>query len=80
MHPSLGRSTSQVARQARTAQTARRRTEPWSLQEHVELAACHDDEALEDFAARWGRTFNAVTQRRRRPRPGDVRTGTGWIR
>jgi len=48
------------------------------LEEDAELAACHDDQAPEDFALRWSRGFRAE-QRRRRPRSTTRRTGLGWF-
>ena len=73
---------SQAQRHADTAATATRRTTPWSPVEDEELAACVSADDLEAFALRWSRTFRAVEQRRRRPRPprnAAVRTGTGWV-
>jgi len=49
------------------------------LEEDAELAACHDDQALGDFALRWSRGFRAVEQRRRQPRSTTRRTGVGWF-
>lgn len=60
---------SQKARQWRTSMAAWRRQEPWSLEEDDQLAGCDTAEKLEAFAVRWGRTFSACEQRRRRPKP-----------
>jgi hypothetical protein len=73
---------SQAVRHADTAAVATRRTAPWTPVEDEELAACVSADDLEAFALRWSRTFRAVEQRRRRPRPtphAGIPTGTGWI-
>jgi hypothetical protein len=73
---------SQVQRHADTAALATRRTAPWSPAEDEELVACVTADDLEAFALRWSRTFRAVEQRRRRPRPtpnAGIPTGTGWV-
>ncbi|ABS06053.1 hypothetical protein [Kineococcus radiotolerans] len=73
---------SQAQRHEHTAAVAMRRTAPWTPLEDEELAACVSADDLEAFALRWSRTFRAVEQRRRRPRPprnAAVRTGTGWV-
>nr|WP_240894909.1 hypothetical protein [Kineococcus siccus] len=75
----MDRPLSQASRHARTAAYAHRSSAPWTLEEDAELAACHDDQALEDFALRWSRGFRAVEQRRRRPRSTIKRTGNGWL-
>lgn len=74
-------STAHAARQQRTAAAVSRGREPWSTPEDAELIRLITDDELEDFALRTGRTFNAVVQRQRRPRPtaGVQRTGTGWV-
>ena len=66
--PPNGSTTSAVAQQHRTAMQAWRRREPWSAEEVAQLALCDDADALEAFARRWGRTYAAVEQRRKRPR------------
>jgi hypothetical protein len=60
---------SQALRHADTAAVATRRSAPWTPVEDEELAACVSADDLEAFALRWLRTFRAVEQRRRRPRP-----------
>lgn len=73
---------SQAQRHEHTAATATRRTAPWTAIEDQELAGCVSADDLEAFALRWSRTFRAVEQRRRRPRPprsAAVRIGTGWV-
>lgn len=67
----------QATRHARTVETAQRRTAPWTPEEDAELAQESTDDEIEAFAVRWSRTFNAVAQRRRRPRT--QRVGTGWV-
>jgi len=49
-----------------------RRLEPWTPEEDEQLTACDTADDLEAFAVRWGRTFAACEQRRRRPqsKPG----------
>jgi len=70
--PSNGSPTSQKARQWRTGMAAWRRLEPWTPEEDEQLTACDTADDLEAFAVRWGRTFAACEQRRRRPqsKPG----------